>query len=162
MNWDAISAVAETVGTIAVLITLMYLAVQLRIGNKQREIEALRHNWDGLNRMCELFGESTEKASIVNRGRQSIESLSPEECLVFEFLHIRALNTIEGWYMQLMDTSPPGKYRDQQLENIAGVIVYMFNYPGALEVWAKAKHTFVPIQELFDSAIASAQPSIDS
>ena len=162
MNWDAISAVAETVGTIAVLITLMYLAVQLKIGNKQREIEALRHNWDGLNRMCELFGESTEKASIVNRGRESIETLSSEERLVFEFLHIRALNTIEGWYMQLMDTSPPGEYREQQLENIAGVIVYMFNYPGALEVWARVKHTFVPIQELFDAAIASAQSGEDS
>ena len=72
MSWDAISAVGETVGTLAVLITLTYLAEQLRIGNKQRETDALRHNWDGLNRMCELFGESTEKASIVNRGRQSI------------------------------------------------------------------------------------------
>ena len=97
MNWDAISAAAETVGTIAVLITLMYLAVQLKIGNKQREMDALRHNWDGLNRTCELFGETTEKASIVKRGRKSIESLSAEECLVFEFLHIRTLNTIEGW-----------------------------------------------------------------
>ena len=57
---------------LAVLITLLYLAVQLKIGNKQRELDALRHNWDGLNRMCELFGESTEKASIVKRGRESI------------------------------------------------------------------------------------------
>ena len=67
MNWDAISAVAETVGTIAVLVTLLYLSLQMRIANKQREIESLRHNWDGLSRMCELLGESTEKASIVKR-----------------------------------------------------------------------------------------------
>jgi hypothetical protein len=83
--------------------------------------------------------------------------LSAEECLVFEFLHIRALNTIEGWYMQLIETSPPGQYRDQQIENIAGVIVYMFDYPSALEVWAKVKHTSIPIQELFDAAIARSQ-----
>jgi len=49
MNWDAISAVAEAVSTIVVLITLLYLAVQMRIANKQREIESLRHNYDGLN-----------------------------------------------------------------------------------------------------------------
>ena len=43
MNWDAISAVAETAGTIAVLVTLVYLSIQMRIANKQREIESLRH-----------------------------------------------------------------------------------------------------------------------
>ena len=88
MNWDAISAVAETVGTIAVLVTLLYLSLQMRIANKQREIESLRHNWDGLNRMCELLGESTEKASIVKRGRESLENLTDEERLVFEFMHM--------------------------------------------------------------------------
>ena len=156
MNWDAISAVADTVGTIAVLITLIYLAIQLRISNKQQEIEAYRHNWDGLNRMCEVLCESTERASVVKRGRESLENLSEEEQIVFEFLHIRILNTIESWHHQLLATSRPGEYRDHQLENLAGVIVYIFNYPGTREIWERAKHTFVPIQELFDDAIASA------
>ena len=97
------------------------------------------------------------KHQLLKEAESLFENLAAEELLVFEFLHIRALNTIEGWYMQLMETSPPGQYRDQQLENIAGVIVYMFNYPGSLEVWAKAKHTFVPIQELFDAAKAGTQ-----
>ncbi len=157
MNWDAIGAVAETIGTIAVLVTLLYLSMQMRIANKQREIESLRHNWDGLNQMCDLLGESTEKASIVKRGRESLESLTDEERLVFEFMHIRIINTIELWYMSLMETSPPGEYRDQQLENIAGVIVYILNYPGAQEIWDMVKHTFVPVQKLVDDALSSAE-----
>ncbi len=157
MNWDAIGAVAEVVGAIAVLITLVYLTIQVRVGNKQRELEVLRHNWDGLNRFCELLSESTEKASIVLRGRESLENLTPEEYLVFEFLHIRVLNTIELWYIQLMETSTPGEYRNQQLENLRGVIAYMFNYRGALGIWEEAKHTFVPIHDLFKNAISAAQ-----
>ena len=159
MNWDAISAVAEAVGTIAVLITLLYLAVQMRIANKQREIESARHNIDGLNRICELLCDSTEKASIVKRGRESLENLTDEEQMVFEFMHIRILNTVESWHMQLMETSPPGEYRDQQLENIAGVIVYFLKYPGAQEIWGMAKHTFVPVQKLVDDALSSAETS---
>ena len=159
MNWDAIGAVAESVGALAVLITLVYLTIQVRVGNKQRELEALRHNWDGLNGMCELFSESTEKASIVIRGRESLKNLTPEEYLVFEFIHIRIPNTIEIWYMQLMETSSPGEYRDQQLENIRGVITYFFNYEGTLAIWEKVKHTFVPIQKLFEQAISGAQES---
>lgn len=156
MNWDAIGAISESVGTLAVLVTLIYLAVQLRIGNKQREIESLRHNWDGLNSVCELFSESAEKASIVRRGRESLDSLSEDERLVFEFMHIRALNTIEAWYLQLMETSPPGEYRDQQLDNIKGVIVFLFEHEGAYATWQMIRHTFVPIQDLFDQAFPSA------
>lgn len=157
MNWDAISAVSEVAGAIAVLITLIYLTIQVRVGNKQRELEALRHNWGEISRFCELLSESTEKASIVLRGRESLENLTPEEYLVFEFLHIRILNSIELWYMQLMETSPPGEYRDQQVDNLKGVIVYMFNYKGGLGIWKEARHTFVPIQDLFEKAIAGAQ-----
>ena len=157
MNWDAIGAIAEAVGTIAVLITLLYLAMQMRVANKQREIDSLRHNWDGLNQICELLGESTEKASIVKRGRESLASLTDEECLVFEFMHIRILNTIEVWYMSLMETSPPGEYRDQQLENIVGVIVYILNYPGSREIWDMIKHTFVPVQKLIDDALSGTE-----
>ena len=159
MNWDAISAVAESVGTIAVLVTLLYLSMQMRVANKQREVESLRHNWDGLSRMCELLGESTEKASIVKRGRESLESLTDEERMVFEFMHLRVFNTIEVWYLSLMETSPPGEYRDQQLENIAGVIVYVLNYPGVRDIWDMVKHTFVPVQKLVDDALSSAETS---
>jgi hypothetical protein len=157
MNWDAISAIAETVGTIAVLATLVYLTVQIKTANNQREIEALRHNWDGLNRICELLGESPERASIILRGRESLENLSDEERMVFEFIHLRILNTIEGWYLQLMQTSPHGEYRDQQLRNIAGVIVFMFDYQGAQDAWNSIKHMFEPIESLFDEAISSAK-----
>ena len=159
MNWDAIGAVAETVGTILVLITLIYLAVQMRIANKQREIESLRHTYDGINRVCELLSESTEKASIVLRGRESLENLTDDEQMVFEFMHIRILNTVESWYMQLMETSPPGEYRDQQLENIAALIVYFFKNPGAQEIWGTAKHTFVPVQKFVDDALSSVESS---
>jgi len=107
--------------------------------------------------MCELLCESTEKASIVLRGRESLENLTDEERMIFEFMHIRILNSIESWYMQLLETSPLGEYRDQQLENIAGVIVYFLKYPGAQEIWGTAKHTFVPVQKFVDDALSSAE-----
>ena len=33
MNWDAIGAVAELIGAVAVLITLVFLTLQLRYAN---------------------------------------------------------------------------------------------------------------------------------
>ena len=157
MNWDAIGAIAEVVGTIAILITLLYLAVQMRLANQQRELESFRQNWDGLNQCCEMLSESQEKASIVNRGRESLSNLNDDERMVFEYIHIRMLNTIEAWYVQLNKTSPPGAYRDQQTDNISGLISYWFDYPGARDIWNTAKHTFVPVQQLVDNSLSGAE-----
>lgn len=157
MNWDAIGAIAEVFGTIAILITLVYLAVQMRLANQQRELESFRHNWDGLNQCCEMLSESPEKASIVNRGRESLSDLNDDERMVFEHMHIRMLNTIEAWYLTLLKTSPPGAYRDQQVDNISGVISYWFDYPGARDVWHTVKHTFVQVQQLVDNSISGTE-----
>ena len=157
MNWVAIGVIAEVVGTIAILITLVYLAVQMRLANTQRELESLRHNVDGLNQCCEMLCQSPERASIVNRGRESLTNLNDDDRMVFEYIHIRMLNTIEAWYLTLMKTSPPGAYRNQQMDNISAVISYWFDYPGARDTWLTVKHTFVPVQQLVDNSISEAE-----
>jgi hypothetical protein len=54
VNWDAMGAIGEIVGAIAVVATLFYLAVQIRISNRNYKIESARSvvskfhdgNWD--------------------------------------------------------------------------------------------------------------------
>jgi type I site-specific restriction-modification system R (restriction) subunit len=43
MNWDAIGAVAETMAAIGVIITLIYLAAQIRESNRTNTAIALQH-----------------------------------------------------------------------------------------------------------------------
>jgi hypothetical protein len=40
MNWDAISTIAEVVGAAAVVVSLIYLAVQIQQNTKQVEEQA--------------------------------------------------------------------------------------------------------------------------
>jgi NAD/NADP transhydrogenase alpha subunit len=44
MNWDAISSVAEIIGAIAVVVSLIYLASQVKQSNTQARGEA-HSNW---------------------------------------------------------------------------------------------------------------------
>ena len=108
MNWDAIGAIAEGVGAIAVVVTLAYLAVQMRIANKLHQLESFRYVNVRLEKICEWFSHSVENASIINRGRKSLTSLDDDERLVFKYIHFQTFNAIEVWYMQLMATSKPG------------------------------------------------------
>jgi len=157
VNWDAISAIAEGVATIAIVVTLAYMATQMRMANKQRELETQRHTHDRFDHICETFSHSTERASIINRGRLSLSSLNDDERLIFEYSYYQLLNAIELWYMQLMETSPPGTYRNQQLDNIIGSIKTQLDYPGVREFWDKAKHLYVPVKQIIDDTLSDSE-----
>ena len=63
------------------------------------------------------------------------------------------IGTIESWYLQLMKTSPPGAYRDQQLDNIICSINSQLDYQGVREFWDTVKHMYVPVQQIIDDTL---------
>lgn len=157
MNWDAIGAIGEIIGALAVVVTLVYLSRQIRHANQQGEIEALRHTWDNLNQFCDALSRSRETADLVLRGRRDLSSLDPDEALVFEHLHIRLLNTLESWHLQIERTSARGPYKESQLDNIAGIAAGYLGHPGTRELWARIGFYFTPIRSLVDGALADAR-----
>ncbi len=89
MNWDAIGSIAEVVGALAVLITLAYLAVQVRQNSTQLR-EATRHaKISSLDHTVEMFsrfrGMLTEpnNSELHVRGLESYAGLSDAEKVQF-------------------------------------------------------------------------------
>ncbi|NGP75123.1 hypothetical protein G3570_00650 [Balneolaceae bacterium YR4-1] len=153
MSWEALSVVAQIASTIAVFITLIYIAIQVKIINHQRELNAFRHTYDSLNVFCDKMSQSPEIGSIIHRGRTSLEALDPGEKIVFQHIHLRLLNTLESWYVQVMRTSSRREDKELQIRNIGGLVSYYLNYPGTKDVWNNVKTTFEPIQELVENNI---------
>ena len=46
MNWDAIGAIGEIIGAIAVVATLGYLAVQIRQNSTQARLSSVQASWE--------------------------------------------------------------------------------------------------------------------
>jgi hypothetical protein len=149
MNWDAVSALADLGGTFAVLVTLVYLSIQVRQANEQRKGEAYRHILDSLNHHLDSLTQSRETIAILTRGRVSLGDLTEDERLIFELIHIRVLNSLESYYEQQIEEMPPGIDRDRQIENLVGIAQWYFAYPGAAEIWQKIRH-FYSIQGYVD------------
>jgi len=59
--------------------------------------------------------------------------------------------------MQLIETSPPGTYRDQQLDNIIGSINSQLDCPGVREFWDKVKHLYVPVNQIIDDTLSDSE-----
>ena len=92
MNWDAIVAIVEVVGLLAVVVSLIYLAIQVRqnsqLMNQNTFVarSAMVHETSVFYaRFFELIAENSELASIFHRGTNS-EELNPVEVERFEAL----------------------------------------------------------------------------
>jgi len=103
VNWEAIVAIVEVVGLLAIVVSLIYVAVQVRqnselIGqNILVARSAMVHETSvTYSRFFELIAESPDLASIYRRGINS-EELDPDEVVRFESL-------IEVYFAYLEDS----------------------------------------------------------
>ena len=64
MNWDAIGAIGEVVGALSVLLTLIYLAKQIKDNSNLLTISAYQTAMDGYNEIAAKFFEDEQVARI--------------------------------------------------------------------------------------------------
>lgn len=86
MNWEAISAIGQLVGALAVLITLIYLAVQLRQNTAAVATSTYESTMTGFNDINVVVASHPALASLLDRGCQGKGNLSQEETVQFNFL----------------------------------------------------------------------------
>jgi hypothetical protein len=93
VNWEAIGAIAEVLGAAGVIITLAYLAVQIRQNSHQlaRSMQATRVAADdavarGFDQWRQLLISDEKVSEIYVRGLENLSDLDPTERLRFNQL----------------------------------------------------------------------------
>ena len=99
MNWDAIGAIAESFGAIGVLITLVYLAVQVRQNTKMIQSATFQNLSDSMSDSSRLTVEKPEILRIATKSG-SVEELNDEERAAFHFFAILAMRRHETAFVQ--------------------------------------------------------------
>ena len=84
MSWDAIAAIAEGLGAIGVIATVIYLAFQIRQntnsiqGSTQQAL---------MSQEITMYALLAQYSNVFRRGCASIEDLDADEAATFEHLH---------------------------------------------------------------------------
>ena len=86
MNWEAITAIGQLIGAIAVLITLIYLAIQMKQNTVAVATSTYESTMSGFNDINVVVASTPELASIINRGCMSINELTEIETVQFNFI----------------------------------------------------------------------------
>jgi len=104
MNWEAISAIAEIVGAVAVIVTLAYLAVQIRQNSRmiERNAEATRVSADdavvaNFNQWREMVITNPDPPELFTRGMEDLSTLEVNER--HRFNHILATFAWTAWQL---------------------------------------------------------------
>ena len=86
MNWDALGALGDLVGAVGVVISLLYLAKQIRLSSVQTERNsqivrgtAYQQFRQQVNSVVALRAADPELADIWDRGLRDLDALSPQE-----------------------------------------------------------------------------------
>jgi len=154
MNWEAIGAVAEIVGVVAVLVSVLYLAKQVKVGNDLARTNTFREIMYGLvahNNV--MFGP--ENVELLVKGYADYSSLSATERLRFE-------NLLGNFFQYAEDSWHSAQVEllgHETLENWSWYLrTQFFSHIGVRDWWAHYKSGYAPgFQEWVDSVIQSVK-----
>ena len=79
MNWDAISAIGQMLGSVAVFVTVVYLALQIkhaRIAQNAASFESVNQGFNSINA---LLSADESLTRIILKGNDDLGSLNPVE-----------------------------------------------------------------------------------
>ena len=107
MNWDAVGAIAEVIGAIAIFVSLVYLAVQIRQSTQQaaralkaNELAAFERNIESGNRIRELLMLNPDLSDLLIKGYVSYKKLDSAEKIRFGLLLRNIFSEMQGAYVR--------------------------------------------------------------
>ena len=130
MNWDAIGAVGELIGAIAVLITLVYLAIQVKAMRDMNKKIAIDGTYTKFNDMRQPLFQNPEVASLILNGLNNPDDLNSRDQFRFMlFCETLFLNGEQFWL--LMDR----RLDNERLINTMKYYAYFITTPGGRAFW---------------------------
>ena len=156
MNWEAIGAIGELIGAIAVIITLLYVGRQIHQANAQTQAMSRYSLIEALGEINLLIAGSKQNASVMRRGLQN-ESLDPDESIQFFTMMGQFVNTSSV----LFDLHNDGLLPDNQWVLFRKDIISLFREPGGHRFWNEVGRLGVhhEFRDAVDEVLASEESS---
>ena len=155
MNWDAIGVIAEVVAAAGVIITLIYLALQIRqstIAANASSHHQLLVSQSSANR-CII--DNAEVCDLIDRANKDFKSVTDAELIRLEFVMYEHFN--QWWFA--FATGQKSLLEGEMRESITrGYKQVVQNSPVFREMWGKCGSVYDPkFRDHVDEALATVR-----
>jgi len=148
MNWDAVGAVAEILGALGVIVTIAYLAIQIRQNSKLLASSLADSIRNGLNEATRIIASDREVARIFRTGIHDRASLNETDGFQFD-----ALLTLTFYGQQQA-------FVNNQIDNSTG-FEWLLSLPGPRHWWADYSNLLSSDFRDYVNRFLEKQPPID-
>jgi hypothetical protein len=139
MNWDAVGAVAEAIGALGVIASLLYLAIQVRAGARASAVESKLAASRVYTEFLGSLIQSPELNDLFLRGRQDLGSLTPEEYIRFSNLSLQSFSLFSAVHFQYRQ----GTLSESDWFENRAIIQFWLRGLGCRQWWGKVgQHMF--------------------
>lgn len=158
MNWDAVAAVAELIGVLAVVASLLYLAKQVKDANILNRTNTYREIQRGITAQANITF-APENSKLILKGFKDFELLKPEEKISFEHL----LGNIFQYAEDSWNSARVNLLRSESVETWSWYLRNrIFPHKGARQWWDTMKFDYgSDFREWIDSIVDSSDPDAD-
>jgi hypothetical protein len=163
MNWEAIGAVGETVGALAVLVTLVYLAMQIRQNTKSVQAAAVDSANSQVSKIREVIFSDADVANMYRRGNEDPASLSEDDTIRYRLLIHNIMLALSNSITQASVSGLSESMRQVELPILGRVV----GTAGGRWFWETYRHEFEEsfrgkIDELYLDIYDEGAPKVKS
>ena len=159
MNWSAVSAIADILAAIAVILTVIYLGIQIRKNTLATHSQTYQLATSALAEMAEIIGSSKELARIFRIGMINPDKLDEDESAQFGYLGISLFRRFENVFFQYQSGMIDEDFWTGHRDNI----LWFFHRPGMQAWWKDRKFAFSKsFREFLDSSTPAQITSPES
>ena len=152
MNWEAIGAVGETASAVGVIITLIYLATQIRIQNSESifsNISEISTQWNN------ILGDLASNVDLARAWKIGIDDFGAldEIQLVQLSAHLgRLFKTFEGFHQQWL----AGNISEETWTALGNTTTDICDYPGIQTWWGLRRRWYAKeFQDFIDTSMST-------
>lgn len=156
MNWEAISAIGQIVGAIAVVATLLYLSRDIRDNSRSLAVSALRDTTEQWNHWGALVAQSADLAEIVERGNKSLSDLTGAEALRYG-AYVQSFFDIAESYRRLIRDYKIGR----DISVLEAIVIRRLALPGFAEWWRENTQDYDPAFVSWIEELRASSPVAD-
>jgi len=138
MNWEAIGAAGEVFGAIAVVISVVYLAIQVRKQIEESRLSATRELHEHYQNLMDAVTRDEAMVELYSRAVQNYDKLPRGERLRMSLMFQRMFRQMEQVYLHTTKGNlDPGFFR-----SIDSIHLEILTYPGVRQWWVGSKGFF--------------------
>lgn len=139
MNWEALAAIGEMVAAVGVIVSLLYLASQVRGNSRQLRHASAQAVLDKLNGLIGQLAFTPGAGDVWTRGLSGLDALEGDEELVrFSSMLLQAF-----WaYEEVLHYRQAGLVEDWAWTHAKAPVEHFMRTPGFQEWWRLRKDWF--------------------